>query len=111
MAEEPQEVRRINGREVCGFTHIFGSFRLSRHMPKLVIALAAVLLTWGAGLVLDLGFTHFSAVYAVHQAGRAGYATPPPSKSSTGSPKKPPTRAMRLSRRPKKRRTTRSSRS
>lgn len=72
MADESQEqrpgtdaneVRRINWREVFAFPHIFKSFRLSRHMTKLVIALAAVILTWGVGQVLDLAFTPFSDIY------------------------------------------------
>ena len=60
---ESPELRAVNWREVFSFTHVFKSFRLSRHMTKIVIALVAVILTWGVGLVLDLIFTPFSDVY------------------------------------------------
>ncbi|MDD4891616.1 MAG: hypothetical protein PHU85_16990, partial [Phycisphaerae bacterium] len=72
MADESQEarsgtdaheIRHVNWREVFGFTQIFKGFKLSRHMTKIVIALAAVILTWGLGQVLDLVFTPLSAVY------------------------------------------------
>jgi hypothetical protein len=60
---ESSELRAVNWRELLGFTHIFKSFRLSRHMTKIVIALLAVILTWGIGLGLDLIFTPGSDVY------------------------------------------------
>ena len=48
---DPHEIRRINWREVFGFTHIFKSFRLSRHMTKMVIAVLAVIV--GLSLFAD----------------------------------------------------------
>ncbi|MCG3180712.1 MAG: hypothetical protein BIFFINMI_03075 [Phycisphaerae bacterium] len=67
MADDGQELRSVNWREVFGFTRIFGSFKLSRQMSKIGIALLAVVLTWGLGLVMDLVFTHLSDVYAAPQ--------------------------------------------
>ena len=63
MADEGQELRRVNWREVFGFTTIFNSFKLSRQLTKLAIALLAVLLTWGAASVLDLIYTPFSGIH------------------------------------------------
>lgn len=56
MADEGQELRRVNWREVFGFTNIFNSFRLSRQWTKMVIAVAAVVLTWLIGSGLDIAF-------------------------------------------------------
>jgi len=53
MSDESQELPRVNWNEVLAFTHIFKSFRMAIHVNKLVLALAAVLLIWLCGSILD----------------------------------------------------------
>jgi len=53
MADESQELPRVNWSEVLAFTHVFKSFRMAIHVSKLALALAAVLLIWLWGSVLD----------------------------------------------------------
>jgi len=53
MAEEQHELRRINWTEVFSFTHVFKSFRMAIHPSKLVLALAAVVLIFCLGWVMD----------------------------------------------------------
>jgi len=52
MADEQQEVRRINWSEALTVSHVFKSFRMSIHFSKLMLALAAFLLIWGWGWIL-----------------------------------------------------------
>jgi len=54
MAEEQQEVRRVNWNELFSVTHVFKSFRMAIHLSKLALALAAVLLIGLLGLALDV---------------------------------------------------------
>ena len=53
MADESQTIRGINWREAFPFTNIFKAFRVAVHPSKLVLALAALLLIWLGGLLLD----------------------------------------------------------
>lgn len=53
MADESQELPRVNWNEVFAFTHVFKSFRMAIHVSKLALALAAVLLIWLWGSILD----------------------------------------------------------
>ena len=53
MADESQTIRGINWRETFPFTNIFKAFRVAVHPSKLVLALAALLLIWLGGLLLD----------------------------------------------------------
>ena len=52
MADE-HEIRRINWTETFSFTQIFKSFRLAMHFSKLALALAAILLVYLLGTVMD----------------------------------------------------------
>jgi hypothetical protein len=54
MADEQQELRRVNWNEVFSVTHVFKSFRMAIHLSKLGLALAAVILIGLWGFVLDL---------------------------------------------------------
>jgi len=54
MADEQQEIRRIDWNEVFTVTHVFRSFQMARHFSKLALALAAVLLIGLWGLALDV---------------------------------------------------------
>jgi hypothetical protein len=53
MADDQQEIRRVNWTEVLPVTHVFKSFRMAIHAGKLVLALAAVLLIGAWGLIMD----------------------------------------------------------
>ena len=54
MADDQQELTRINWNEALTVTHVFKSFQMARHFGKLMLALAAVLLIWLWGWGLDL---------------------------------------------------------
>ena len=54
MSDDQQELRRVNWNEVLSVTHVFKSFQMARHLGKLALALAAVLLIWLWGGTLDL---------------------------------------------------------
>ena len=53
MADEAQAIRSINWREVFPFTHLFRAFRIAVHPSKLLLALAALLLIYTGGRVMD----------------------------------------------------------
>ncbi len=53
MADENRELPRVNWNEVLAFTHVFKSFMMARHVSKMALALAAVLLIWLWGSILD----------------------------------------------------------
>lgn len=54
MAEDPQELRRINWSECFPFTHLFRTFRLAIHPTKLLLSFAALLASYCVGRVLDV---------------------------------------------------------
>jgi hypothetical protein len=54
MADEAQTVRSINWREVFPFTNLFKAFRVAVHPSKLFLALAALLLIYFGGRILDV---------------------------------------------------------
>jgi len=56
MADEHQEIRNINWREVFPFTHLFRGFRMAVDPKKLLLLFAALTATWGVGKGLDLVF-------------------------------------------------------
>jgi hypothetical protein len=53
MADEAQTIRSINWREVFPVTNLFKAFRVAVHPSKLVLALAALLLIYFGGRILD----------------------------------------------------------
>ena len=53
MTDEQHELRRINWTEMFGFTHIFKSFKMAIHPSKLGLALAAVVIIFCCGWVMD----------------------------------------------------------
>lgn len=53
MADEAQTISSINWREVFPFTHLFRAFRIAVHPSKLLLALAALLLIYAGGRLLD----------------------------------------------------------
>src|SRR5215208_6546301 len=55
MADEAQTqtIRAVNWREVFPCTHLFRAFRIAVHPSKLLLALAALLLIYLGGRVLD----------------------------------------------------------
>jgi hypothetical protein len=53
MQEQPAELQRINWSSCFAFTQIFRTFKMALHPSKLGLALAAVLLTFALGKVLD----------------------------------------------------------
>jgi hypothetical protein len=53
MADESQQLPRVNWNELLAFTHVFKSFRMAIHVSKLALALAAVLLIWLWASILD----------------------------------------------------------
>src|SRR3954447_16449727 len=55
MADEAQTqtIRSVNWRDVFPFTHLFRAFRIAVHPSKLLLALAALLLIYLGGRVLD----------------------------------------------------------
>lgn len=54
MADDQLELRRINWAEVFGFTHIFKGFRMAIHPSKLLLAVAALILIYLVGWVMDV---------------------------------------------------------
>ncbi len=58
MADDPQEVRRINLVEALPFLQLFRAFRLAIHQHKLLLALVALILTYCLGRVMDLIWPH-----------------------------------------------------
>lgn len=54
MADQQQELWRVNWSEAFSFTHIFKSFRMALHANKLILSLVAVLLVVLSGAVLDV---------------------------------------------------------
>lgn len=56
MADEAQTIRSINWREVFPFTHLFRAFRVAVHPSKLLLALAALLLIYAGGRLLDVAW-------------------------------------------------------
>jgi hypothetical protein len=54
MADEQHELRHVNWNEVFDFTHIFKSFRMAIHPSKLLLAVAAIVVVYLAGRVMDL---------------------------------------------------------
>ncbi len=67
MADEQHEIRRINWKEVFGFTHLFKGWRMAVHPGKLVLALAAVLAVYCAGRVLDVVWSAAGSRAAVQE--------------------------------------------
>ncbi len=53
MADEQQELRRVNWTEVLSFTHIFKSFKMAIHPSKLLLAMAGIILVFVSGFALD----------------------------------------------------------
>ncbi len=53
MAEEPLTIRGISWRQTFPFVNIFRAFRVAVHPSKLVLALAALILLYISGQVLD----------------------------------------------------------
>ena len=53
MADESQQLPRVNWNELLAFTHVFKSFRMAIHVSKLALAVAAVLLIWLWASILD----------------------------------------------------------
>jgi len=53
MADEQSELRRINWHELFSFPRIFRSFRMAIHPSKLLLALAAIVLIYAGGWLLD----------------------------------------------------------
>lgn len=53
MADEQQVLRNVNWNEVFSFTHIFKSFKMAIHPSKLLLCLAALVLMFVTGVVLD----------------------------------------------------------
>jgi hypothetical protein len=54
MADEPLTIRGISWRQSFPFIHLFRAFRVAVHPSKLVLALAALILLYIGGHVLDL---------------------------------------------------------
>ncbi len=53
MADDTQELRRINWGECFGFTQIFRTFRMSLQPGKLILAFCGLVLTYASGRILD----------------------------------------------------------
>ncbi len=54
MADEQHTVRSVSWGEIFGFSHIFKSFKMALHFSKMLLALAAIAITWGLGVfVMD----------------------------------------------------------
>ena len=53
MADEQQVLRNVNWNEVFSFTHIFKSFKMAIHPSKQLLCLAALVLMFVTGVVLD----------------------------------------------------------
>lgn len=54
MANDEHELRKVNWEEVVSFSHIFKCFRMAIHPSKMILALAAIVLLFLSGWVLDL---------------------------------------------------------
>ncbi len=54
MADEPLSIRGVHWRDALPFTHLFRAFRVAVHPSKIVLALAALLLSYVGGRGLDL---------------------------------------------------------
>src|SRR5450755_1721630 len=54
MADEPLTVRGISWRQTFPFINLFRAFRVAVHPSKIVLALAAMILLYMGGHVLDL---------------------------------------------------------
>ena len=54
MADEPLSIRGVHWRDALPFTHLFRAFRVAIHPSKIVLALAALLLSYVGGRTLDL---------------------------------------------------------
>jgi hypothetical protein len=52
MADEHNELRRVNWSEVFGFAHIFKSFRMAIHPSKLLLSLGAIVVFYVFGTLL-----------------------------------------------------------
>ncbi len=74
MADEHQELRRVNWTELFSFTHVFKSFRMAIHPSKLLLALAAILLIYFGGRAMDSvwswggGTAQTGDIYGYYQA-------------------------------------------
>ncbi len=53
MADEARPYRGINWREMFPLTHVFRAFRIAIHPSKLLLALAALLMLYVGGRILD----------------------------------------------------------
>jgi len=53
MADNRQELRSVNWNEIFSFSHIFKSFRMAIHLSKLSLALAAIIVIFLTGWVMD----------------------------------------------------------
>ncbi|HVE54603.1 MAG TPA: hypothetical protein VNB23_14580 [Ramlibacter sp.] len=61
---DPQTIRAINWREVFPFTNLFRAFRIAVHPSKLILALAALLVLYIGGRIMDgVWPARHSAVY------------------------------------------------
>jgi hypothetical protein len=54
MADEPLSIRGVHWRDALPFTHLFRAFRVAIHPSKIVLGLAALLLSYVGGRALDL---------------------------------------------------------
>ena len=54
MADQPLTIQGISWRQTFPFIHLFRAFRVAVHPSKLVLALAALILLYIGGHVLDL---------------------------------------------------------
>src|SRR5688572_27212370 len=86
MADEAQTIRSINWREVFPFTHLFRAFRIAVHPSKLLLALAALLLIYLGGRVLD-GL--WPERYLVHSSDPIYYESLTPADALSIEPNKP----------------------
>jgi len=53
MAEDRDIVRGVSWNEVFGFTHVFKTFKMAWQLGKILLALAAIVLTYALGRVMD----------------------------------------------------------
>lgn len=81
MPQEQMVLRRIDWQSTFAFTRLFGGFRSALHSTKIVLALAALFLTFLLGGVLDFlwvragqGVWPGEIVAYVEAGGQAGYA-------------------------------------
>ncbi|MDY6913492.1 MAG: hypothetical protein SVT52_03430 [Planctomycetota bacterium] len=66
MADEQNELRQVNWNEVFSFSHIFKSFRMAVHPSKLMLSLAAIIVVFLSGWVLDVVWSTWGG-YAKYQ--------------------------------------------